>query len=234
MCDGRLWDDVFGPCLDGETPPPHALRYVRVDYGEQDTVTGMARKAIEYAGGDDFAIMGISLGGIVGMEIMRMVPKKIFGVFLFDTNHLAETEERQAMRAIEIKDVMTGGLRSYVIEQMKPRYLGRETLKKKELFNRINDLVLDMAVKLGVGVFKSQSIALRDRFDYSETLQSYDGNVWLACGEDDSLCNLDKHHQMAKLLAKSKVTAIPNSGHLPCLENPQFTQQLITNWESCL
>jgi pimeloyl-ACP methyl ester carboxylesterase len=54
--------------------------------------------------------------------------------------------------------------------------------------------------------------------------------VLAAAGEQDPVTPLDRAEAIAKMVEHGSFRAIPRSGHLPALENPVFTADLITHW----
>ena len=58
----------------------------------------------------EFALAGLSMGGIVGLEMWRQARERIAGLAFLDTNYLADTEEKQQMRLRQIQQVRQGEL----------------------------------------------------------------------------------------------------------------------------
>ena len=92
----------------------------------------------------EFALAGLSMGGIVAMEILRRAPGRVTRLALLDTNPLAETSEVQARRLPQIAKVQSGGLAEVMRDDMKPNYLS-DGPRKQEILN----LCMDMALTLG-------------------------------------------------------------------------------------
>ena len=172
-----------------------------------------------------FALLGLSMGGIVAMEIIRQAPERISCLALFDTNPMADSPERASLRDEEIKRVEAGELRAVMRDDMKPNYLA-EGKNKTEIL----DLCMDMAESLGAQVFVDQTIALQTRPDQCETLKKVQVPTLIACGEHDSLCPLEKHQLMHDLITESRLCVIPGAGHLPTLEQPELTNQEVSEW----
>lgn len=100
MCDSRL----FAP----QAAALAELAKVTVaDLTGADTVEELAA-AVLAAAPDRFALAGRSMGGIVAMEVCRQAPERVARLALLDTNHRAETPERQALRGTEIASLVPG------------------------------------------------------------------------------------------------------------------------------
>ena len=216
MCDGRLF-----------APQMAALgrRAVQVSpVTEHDSVQALAAEVLAHAP-PRFALAGLSMGGIVAMEVARQAPDRVDRLALLDTNPRAEAPEVQANRVPQIERARANGVETVMRDEMKPNYLapgaGREA---------ILDLCMDMALALGVDVFARQSIALRDRPDQQDTLRAFHGPALVLMGEHDRLCPLDRHELMHALLPQSTLTIVPDAGHLSTLENPEKTTAALLRW----
>ena len=172
-----------------------------------------------------FALLGLSMGGIVAMEMLRQAPERISRLALLDTNQLADAPERKLIRDQQIKRVEAGELRAIMRDEMKPNYLADGKNK-----NEILELCMNMAEALGPQIFIEQSKALRARPDQCETLKAVQVPTLIACGEHDSLCPIERHLLMHELIAGSRLSVIPQAGHLPTLEQPKLMNQELMQW----
>lgn len=215
MCDARMWGGI-DRALD--VPVIHHLP------------TGAATMAALAAGfladaPPRFALAGLSMGGILAMEILRQAPERVARLALLDTNPRAETAEVQARRAPQIDRAMAGDLEGVMRDDMKPNYLAPGPRKAEIL-----DLCMDMALALGPQVFAKQSHALRDRPDQQATLAAFTGPALVLMGADDRLCPLDRHQLMHRLMPQSQLQIIPGAAHLPPLEQPDATLRALRGW----
>jgi pimeloyl-ACP methyl ester carboxylesterase len=166
---------------------------------------------------DRFALAGLSLGGIVALEMWRNSPTRISHLALLDTNPAAEAGSRRASRAVEIEAAKCGQLTQLMIREFKPKYLAESAKQNVTLLEDI----LQMATSLGVDVFERQSIALRDRPDSRGMLKTIDCPSAVICGAEDSLCSPELHRELASAIAGSELTIIDDCGHLSSLEQPE-------------
>ena len=172
-----------------------------------------------------FALAGLSMGGIVAMEVLRQAPERVERLAVLDTNPLAETPEVKARRAPQMAAVREGRLRQVMRDEMKPNYLADGPRQ-----GAILDLCMAMATDLGPDVFLRQSQALMDRIDQRATLSAYTGKTLVLCGRADGLCPVERHQLMHDLLPNSALTIIEDAGHLPTLEQPQETTAALIRW----
>ena len=217
MCDARL----FAPQIDMLS----SLCAVSVpDLTQHDSMGRLAASVLADAP-QDFALAGLSMGGIVAMEIMRQAPERVTRLALLDTNPLAEADVMKAKRAPQIAKAKAGGLHAIMKHEMKPNYLADSPDR-----NRILDLCMDMAVDLGVDAFVNQSVALRDREDQQETLKHITVPTLVMCGAEDALCPVERHQLMYGLIAGSRLEIIAGAGHLPTLEQADNVNTALLRW----
>jgi pimeloyl-ACP methyl ester carboxylesterase len=217
MCDARVFAPQVG-ALSFE-------RRVRVcDIDAADNVADLA--ALVLAGAPpSFALAGLSMGGIVAMDIVRQAPNRVVGLALMDTNPLAEVEALRVLRGLQMERVRAGHLFEVLRDEMKPNYLVPGPNREQVL-----DLCMDMAMELGPDVFCNQSVALRDRPDQSEILRNYQGPSLILCGRQDGLCPVSRHELMHDLMPNSTLCVIEGAGHLPTLEQPETTNAALGRW----
>ncbi|MEJ1161749.1 alpha/beta fold hydrolase [Prosthecomicrobium sp. N25] len=220
MCDGRLWRGI-----DARLP---RRTIVHAPVTEAERVEDLAALVLA-AAPPRFALAGLSMGGIVAMEIVRQAPERVEGLALLDTNPRAEAPEMAARRQPQIDRALAGGLAAVMRDELKPNYLAPGPGKTPIL-----DLCLEMALGLGPAVFARQSRALRDRPDQQATLAAFRGPALVLMGEQDRLCPLERHALMHRLMPQSRLAVIPGAGHLPTLEQPDATLDELALWlEAC-
>jgi pimeloyl-ACP methyl ester carboxylesterase len=216
MCDARMWGDL--PAALHPRPVIHALPI------GSDTIAALAAEVLRMAP-PRFALAGLSMGGIVAMEVLAQAPDRVERLALLDTNPRAEAPEVQARRGPQIDRALSGGLRAVIRDEMKPNYLAQGEGRQAIL-----DLCMNMALALGPEVFARQSRALRDRPDQSATLAAFRGPALVLMGGEDRLCPRDRHDQMHALMPQSRLVVIEGAGHLPPLERPTETQAALRRW----
>lgn len=221
MCDARLFASQIAD-FSGKRPLHCA------PIGGQDTVQALAAGVLAHAP-PRFALAGLSMGGIVAMEILRQAPARVAGLALLDTNPKAELDEMRARRGPQMDKVRAGRLDAVMRDEMKPNYLTDGPHRAEIL-----DLCMDMALSLGPEVFLNQSRALAARPDQQDTLRGYRGPALVLCGRDDALCPVERHELMHELIAGSTLRIVDDAGHLPTLEQPDKTTAALAAWlETC-
>lgn len=217
MCDARL----FTPQIAAFSGQRHLFL---ASAAGQDSIASMATSILDAAPAR-FALCGLSMGGIIAMEMLRQAPDRVDRIALLDTNPLAEKDEVKTRRAPQMEAVRRGDLAAVMQEQVMPNYLS-----PAHQLPAVLDLCLDMALGLGAQVFLDQSRALMDRRDQCETLRQAAMPALVLCGRDDVLCPLERHDLMAGLIPGSTLEVIENAGHLPTLEQPEQTNAALSRW----
>lgn len=217
MCDARL----FGPQIAAFEPE---RQVIVPSIGGADSITQIASDILDNTP-VRFALAGLSLGGILAMEVVRLAPDRVTHLALMDTNPEAEPAHIAARREPQIAKVRAGLLAEVMREEMKPNYLADGPGRAAVL-----DLVLEMALGQGEDVFIRQSRALQTRADQKELLRSVLVPTLVLCGAQDKLCPVARHILMAELVPGAELVIVPGAGHLPILEQPEAVTQAMAAW----
>ena len=185
------------------------------DMTRSDTIAAIARDVLREAPAR-FALVGLSMGGIVAFEIWRQARERVTHLALLDTTPHAERPERQELRLEQIAAVERGELREVLVTSMKPLYLAAKRRNDRPLLERI----LSMATELGPQVFTRQSLALRHRPDSITTLPTIDCPALVMCGREDALCPVEFHALMAASIPRADLSVLAECGHLSAMEEP--------------
>lgn len=173
-----------------------------------------------------FALAGLSMGGIIAMEMLRQDASRIVGTAFMDTNPWAEKEEVKAARQQQIRLAEQQQHLTVITEQVAPKYGTGSEISPEDQLN----IVIKMAISLGADTFIQQSKALAQRPDQIYTLTQYYGPSIVLCGENDLLCPFDRHQAIHDCLLNSQLHIVPSAGHLITLQAPTVTNSLLKNW----
>lgn len=215
MCDARLFAPQIAALSGGRM-------VACMDISRHDTVAALAKAVLRDAP-PRFALAGLSMGGIVAMEVLRQAPERVERLALLDTNPLAELPEVQVARAAQTARAEGGDLGAMMADTFVPRYLARPNPEIAGICNA-------MALDLGPQVFVRQSLALRERPDQCATLARFDGPALILCGAEDALCPLARHDLMHGLMPHAAYQVIGGAGHLPTLETPDIVTEALRQW----
>jgi len=217
MCDARL----FAPQITALSRD-HAVMVAPITQGER--VEEIASALLNQLP-QKFALAGLSMGGIVAMELLRRAPERITRIALMDTNPLAETPQTAAAYEPMIIGARSGRLDEVLRGFMKPDYLapgpGRLAVLNK---------VFEMGLDLGPDILVRQVRALQRRRDQQPTLRRCKVPALVLCGEYDTLTPLKRHAFMAELIPYARLEVIADAGHLPTLEAPEAVTAVLRAW----
>ena len=217
MCDARMYTSQI-EALKG-------IAECQVGYiGGANNMADIARQVLDQAP-ESFALAGLSMGGIVAMEIVRQAPERVTRLALMDTNPWSEIAEVKAARQPQIEAAQTGQLEQLLREVMVPRYFTTH-----QTHSQLDELCVDMALSLGKDIFVRQSQALKNRRDQQDMLASFNKPCLVLMGEEDELCPLDRHECMVTLLSQVTFVQIANAGHIPTLEQPAAVNAALKQW----
>ena len=209
MCDSRLF-----------MPQVEALRdSMKISVPLPVSAPDMAQLGAEVLAEapDRFALGGVSMGGILAMEIMHQAPHRVTHLALIDTNPFAEREEVKALRTPQMEAVREDRLAAVMRDEMKPNYFTHRQDSADLL-----DLTMAMATDLGSDAFIAQSMALRDRPDYEATLRRVTCPTLILCGRHDQLCPVEQHEAMKAMIPHARLCIVEDAGHLPTIETPDI------------
>ena len=217
MCDARL----FGPQI-AALSPEIAITVAPVTGGDrmEEIASGLLdvlpRK---------FALAGLSMGGIVAMEILRRAPERVSRLALMDTNALAETPQSAADYEPMIIKLRAGLLEAAVQGLFRPEFLAPGPQRAT-----VMNMLAKMAENIGCEQIIRQLRAIQRRRDYQATLRQCKVPALVLYGEHDSLTPRRRHEAMASLIPYSELAVIRDAGHLPTLESPDAVTAALRVW----
>jgi len=182
--------------------------------------------------------IGLSMGGMVALEIWRQAPERVAAMALFDTDCGADTMARRKKRDAQILLAVHGEFRRMVETQLVPAYFSIEDgagdvaaeLVRPPARESACKTVIAMALDLGVAAFAAQITALATRENSWPLLDTIGVPTLIACGADDRICTPESHRKMASLIKNATFVEIVSAGHLPPLEQADATTAALEKW----
>ena len=172
-----------------------------------------------------FALAGLSLGGIVAAEIMRLMPERVTRLALLDTGMRGQDEGERAVRRARIRLAEEGHFELVLGLQMS-RFLPAYRLPDKKLV----DEVMAMCRETGVEIYKRQEELAAVRPDRRADLAAIKCPTVVVCGRDDAATPLELSQEMVVAIAGSQLVVIEQCGHLITMEKPAETNAILRTW----
>lgn len=219
MCDAR----VFQP----QVAHFSARRTVMVACVTQGERIEEMASAILLDSPQKFALAGLSMGGIVAMEILRRAPERVTRICLMDTNPLAETPHSAAAY-----EPMIVGIKAGRMGDVLRRFLTPDCLAPGPQRMQVLGQLQAMAESLGPDVFLRQIRALQRRRDQQAALRKAKVPALVLCGAHDSLTPVKRHEFMAGLIPYAQLVVLEAAGHVPSLEAPEAVIAALETWLS--
>lgn len=205
--DPRMWEpqrealvgqDVLAPAL----------------YGLGETMEEWARAVLELAGDDDVVLVGASMGGYCALAAARLAPERVRGVVLLGSRAEADTPERRAARAETVRRIEAGGAAA-LWEELGTKLVGPGA--SAGLVARLRSIALEQEP---AGLARAVR-AIGGRLDAVDVLERLGPERSLVVsGEDDALVPPGD-------VAAPRQVVLPDCGHLPGLERPDETNELL-------
>jgi len=215
MCDARLFapqSEYFGGQRDIHIPEIKPARM------------GMAQLAAELLLPlpERFALAGLSLGGIIALEMLRQAPQRISHLALLNTNDGADNEVGRGKREADFQRAQEEGLEHFMRHEMAPRYLHPDNAGRRDL----EDTIVNMALDCGAARWREQLDLLTTRQNARPLLAEISVPLLVACGAGDRICPPALHREMAAA-AGLEARIFAGSGHLSTLESPGEVNQAL-------
>ncbi len=217
LCDALLWRHQSDNLTDIATPSV-------ADLTEADSVGGLAR-AVLTAAPPRFALAGLSMGGYVAFEIMRIAADRVMKLALIDTAARPDTAEQSARRRGLIQLSEMGDFKGVT-----PRLLPLLVHPDRVADPRIAVPVQEMAMRIGQAAFARQQTAIMNRPDSRPDLPKIACPTLVLCGRQDALTPPPLAEEMAAAIPGARLTIIENSGHLSPLEQPEAVTRAMRDW----
>ena len=211
LCDERVFADQLR-----EIDQPCEVADLTLD----DSIAAMAIRVLR-AAPPRFALVGLSMGGIVASEIARLASERVLAMALLDTNLGVADDLQLRTRRRWASDVRSGRF-AQVVEELVPAL----TISPEAH----GPLIVEMATAVGPAGFLRQNEALLHRRDQLSTASRFQGPILIACGSHDRLCSPRVHADLAACFAHARLLVVEQAGHLSSIDQPEALTSGLTDW----
>ena len=198
-------------------------------------LAGDMRALVDALGLAEFAIVGLSVGGIWGIEMALDCPQRVKALVLMDT---VAGEEPAATKALYfgMLDLMerVGAMPPPLVEQVVPLYFAPETLTSNPtLVDGFRRSLLEIGkdrlasiVALGRAIFSRPSL--------HERLCEIRCPTLVAVGRHDRPRPLHESQALAEAIAGARLEIIEGAGHIGSLEQPNHVLAMLESFLSAM
>ena len=211
LCDERVFADQLR-----EIDQPCEVADLTLD----DSIAAMAIRVLR-AAPPRFALVGLSMGGIVASEIARLASERVLAMALLDTNLGVADDLQLRTRRRWASDVRSGRF-AQVVEELVPAL----TISPEAH----GPLIVEMATAVGPAGFLRQNEALLHRRDQLSIVSRFQGPILIACGSHDRLCSPRVHADLAARFAHARLLVVEQAGHLSSIDQPVALTSGLTDW----
>jgi pimeloyl-ACP methyl ester carboxylesterase len=223
LCSPRLYADQV-TALSGEADIV-VPDWRRAPLAIWDSWESAARWVVDQMPAGKFALAGLSLGGMLAVEIMQFAAERVTKLALLDTGMRSQSEAERAIRRARIRLANEGHFELVLGMQMS-RFIPAYRLPDKALV----DEVMAMCSEIGVEIYKRQEELAAIRVDRRPDLPRIKCPTIVVCGRDDAATPLFLSEEMAGAVKGSELIVIEQCGHLITMEKPEETNAILKRW----
>ena len=155
-------------------------------------------------------VAGVSMGGYIAMELLRLEPARVSGLVLIGTHALEDDEAGKLRREKTALDVEQAGV-SVLVDAMLGKLLAGESQRPV-----VEEQMRQASPEGAAGA--SRGMALRA--DSRLILSRFGGRALILHGEQDALIPVERARQVHGLIPGSRLAIIAGAGHLVNQEAP--------------
>jgi pimeloyl-ACP methyl ester carboxylesterase len=223
LCSPRLYaEQVAALSGDADIVVPD---WRRAPLAIWDSWESAARWVVDQMPAGKFALAGLSLGGMLAVEIMQFAAERVTKLALLDTGMRSQSEADRAIRRARIRLASEGHFELVLGMQMS-RFIPPYRLPDKKLV----DAVMAMCGEIGVEIYKRQEELAAIRADRRPDLPRIKCPTIVVCGRDDAATPLFLSEEMAAAIGGSELIVIEQCGHLVTMEKPGETNAILRKW----
>jgi pimeloyl-ACP methyl ester carboxylesterase len=184
------------------------------------SLPGMAARILSQAP-DQFALAGVSMGGMIALEIMRRVPERVTRLALIDTNPNPDTPEQIARRETA-NAAMANATDLIALARPSVAYMLHPNASPE-----IHQQLLEMTVRVGAAAYIRQNKAVMTRDDLRPILPTITVPTTIVYGANDLMTPVAYGEQLRDNIKGSRLHVIAECGHLPPIERPDAVAVLL-------
>lgn len=178
---------------------------------------------LDHLGEERAVVCGLSMGGYIAFEFMRLFPGRVRALVLCDTRAGADSDEARTGRERQAKRVSEDGV-SQVIDSMLPRLISMSTRYGQP---GVLELVRAMMKETPPETMASALLGMAARRDSEPLLRTIDVPALVVVGAEDAITSRGQAEYLARGIRGARLETIENAGHLPNLEQVETFNRIL-------
>ena len=160
-------------------------------------------------------VVGLSMGGLVSMEIGLGHPDRTYGVVLAATTAAPVTPEEAASRRAVAADLEENGMLTVALE-MAGRLFGSRARRDPAVVLAVFEMMMTAQPQGAAAALRGRA----ERPDYASLLGDLRVPALVIAGDEDAYSSAPVTEQLVASLPEPEVVLLDGIGHLPNLEDP--------------
>ena len=170
---------------------------------------------------NEYHIIGHSMGGYIGLEILSKDPR-VQKLVLLNSNFWSDTEEKKHNRK-RVASVVRRNKHLFLYEAIPNLFF-----RPEQYDSEIKQLIAS-AKKIKSSTIAEYSIAMSQRFSFNELVERRQNDILVIQGENDAVVELAVMRKASENLQQLQVVIVPG-GHMSYIEAPQICGEWIANF----
>jgi len=171
-------------------------------------------------------LIGLSMGGQVIVEFARLFPHRTQSIILCDTNPSAENETSYKNRLLLAETISTIGMKGYTDNDIH-KYIHPNTIENnKKVYAHLYQMMVSTKTQGAVASHRGRA-ERRNNYEYLEHIVV---PALVIVGDKDFFTPVSEMRDIAGQVKNSKFIVIPDSGHMPNMEQPGLFNKAMTEF----
>jgi len=229
--NGAMWDEVVPALADryhvivpdlrghGATEAPHGP-YEIADHAA-DVLALIDRLGVERA-----AIVGLSMGGYIAIQLMARAPERFSAVVLADTTGRGDSEERRRGRATQAEVIRTDGLDAFADLVLPRMFAPSVFVERPALVERFRQTITSQRPHAVIAALQG----LASRPEMLDALAQVDLPTLVLVGSEDAVTTPDDARDLAAVIQGATLVVLQGAGHMSCWEDPAAFNTAVRNF----
>ena len=188
-----------------------------------DVFAGDIARLLDHLGVGAVVLAGLSMGGQIVMELLRLFPERVRGIVLADTSPVAETADGRRSRNAVADRLLAEGMTGYA-EELLPMMLAPGTIRdRRDVADHVSRMMSRTSPVGAAAALRGRA----ERPDYRSTLRRTTVPARVVVGTDDAYTSVEDARDTAALLPTGRLAVVHGAGHMPNLERPDEFNALL-------